>query len=252
MVYPSRGRRVWSGTVRDLSIVNALRELIGLGNGRLVYRAPDGAVFMLEVSSDGRAGCLGETGTASLRGEECLTEFARRVLSGDGSIEIIELTRAETALDFSAEPATLLSKGVEALRDLVELLGATLGAEKGTAATVPATAVVNVEEKLRSLRNISELFNPLAAAAIIAQGDRLFFEKPNSVCADIAAEILQVPDVRAVVLCEHGEEKLTVLIEKGVVKPLLERGDGTVLLGREAAARAATIPATKATVYIVH
>jgi len=261
LVYPSRGRRLWSGEAARISFVDALRELLRLGNGRLVYQSPDGSLFMLEVSDDGRAGCLADIGGRSVRGEECITELARRVLQRRGSLELIELTRAEATLDFGAEPATLLSKGVEAIRDLIELLAPTLGAPAEAVAEAPAPAPPSptpapapavIEEKLRALRNISESYNPLSVMAIVAKGDRIVFNKPETTCADIAAEILQVPNVRATVFCESGEEKLTILIENNSVKPLLEREDGTILLGRDAAARAAAIPAAKAVVYIVH
>ena len=264
MVYPSRGRRLWSGEATRISFVDALRELLKLGNGRLVYRVPDGSIFMLEVSDDGRAGCLAESGGRYIRGEECITELARRVLQRRGTIEIVELTRAETTLDFGAEPATLLAKGVEAIKDLIELLAPTLetsptaapapppAAPSAAPAPLPSPAPPMVEEKLRALRNISEDYNPLSVMAIVARGDRIVFDKPETTCADIAAEILQVPDVRATIFCQSGGEKLTILIEKGGVKPLLEREDGTILLGRDAAMRAAVIPAAKAIVYIVH
>ena len=261
MVYPSRGRRLWSGEASRISFVDALRELLRLGNGRLVYRVPDGSLFMLEVSDDGRAGCLADLGGRHVRGEECITELARRVLQRRGTIEIVELTRAETTLDFGAEPATLLAKGVEAIKDLIELLAPTLEAPAPSAPATspapaptpsPAPAPAAIEEKLRALRNISEDYNPLSVMAIVAKGDRIMFDKPETTCADIAAEILQVPNVRATIFCQSTGEKLTILIEKNSVRPLLERDDGTVMLGRDAAARAATIPATKALVYIMH
>ncbi len=262
MVYPSRGRRLWSGEASRISFVDALRELLRLGNGRLVYRVPDGSLFMLEVSDDGRAGCLADLGGRYARGEECITELARRVLQRRGTIEIVELTRAETTLDFGAEPATLLAKGVEAIKDLIELLAPTLEAPVQSASATspaapaptlsPAPAPAVIEEKLRALRNISEDYNPLSVMAIVARGDRIMFDKPETTCADIAAEILQVPNVRATIFCQDSREKLTILIEKNSVRPLLERDDGTIMLGRDAAARAATIPATKALVYIMH
>ena len=257
MVYPSRGRRLWSGEATRISFVDALRELLRLGNGRLVYRVPDGPLFMLEVSDDGRAGCLADLGGRYVRGEECITELARRVLQRRGTIEIVELTRAEATLDFGAEPATLLAKGVEAIKDLIELLAPTLEAPTPSTpaappAPSPAPAPAAIEEKLRALRNISEDYNPLSVMAIVARGDRIMFDKPATTCADIAAEILQVSNVRATIFCQSSGEKLTILIEKNSVRPLLEREDGTVLLGRDAAARAAAIPAAKALVYIMH
>lgn len=262
MVYPSRGRRLWSGEASRISFIDALRELLRLGNGRLVYRVPDGSLFMLELSDDGRVGCLAELGGRYARGEECITELARRVLQRRGTIEIIELTKAEATLDFGAEPATLLAKGVEAIKDLIELLAPTLEASAQSAPAAPPTPITPtpspapapavIEEKLRALHNISDDYNPLSVMAVVARGDRIMFDKPETTCADIAAEILQVPNVRATIFCQSSGEKLTILIEKNSVKPFLERDDGAIMLGRDAAARAATIPAAKALVYIMH
>jgi len=120
LMYVSRGHTVKLTDASRLPLGEAIRELLRMGDARLVFYAPDGSVYELEVSSRGRAGCVAQLpGGRVLYGTECLQSLAKHLRSQQGVIELIELDAQRVRTDFITLPQSLLPMGVEEVRRLV-------------------------------------------------------------------------------------------------------------------------------------
>ena len=120
LMYVSRGHTVKLTDASRLPLDEAIRELLRMGDARLVYYAPDGSVYELEVSSRGRAGCVAQLpGGRVLYGTECLQSLAKHLHSRQGVIELVELDAQRVRTDFITLPQSLLPMGVEEVRRLI-------------------------------------------------------------------------------------------------------------------------------------
>ncbi len=120
LMYVSRGHTVKLTDASRLPLDEAIRELLRMGDARLVYYAPDGSVYELEVSSRGRAGCVAQLpGGRVLYGTECLQSLAKHLHTRQGVIELVELDAQRVRTDFITLPQSLLPMGVEEVRRLI-------------------------------------------------------------------------------------------------------------------------------------
>ncbi|ABM80117.1 hypothetical protein [Hyperthermus butylicus] len=244
----------------------AIAQLLRMGNGRLVYKTPDGRIFQIDVSGDGRAGCIA-IGARLLQGDECLQEFAKLLGAKRGTIELITLTPQLVNIDLQTWPKSILSDGVMAL---YKLIGAHPPAARPPAA--PAAAGPSLQPAASPLRltatpaampakpaalearisrlDLRDYFNPLTAVAIILRGERLTAQTTNRSCTDIVLEVAEIAGARIYTLCRGDRTVVQAVVENGRVQVVVERDDGTMLLGREALLEGVRIPARDAEIFV--
>ncbi len=143
-MFISRGRSLKIKSTRDLPVAEALREALDIGDARVSLYAADGSRIYVEVSSEGRAGCVAETPKGVVEGPECLHLFWEAGEKG-GVVEVIQLTPEQTKLDLDSRPDSLLPRGVEDLaparpRQQQEAMTATIAATEATT-TSPAQPI---------------------------------------------------------------------------------------------------------------
>ena len=135
-MFISRGRSLKIKSTSDLPVAEALREALDIGDARVSLYAADGSRIHVEVSSEGRAGCVAETPKGVVEGPECLHLFWKAGEKG-GVVEVIQLTPEQTRLDLDSRPDSLLPRGVEDLaptrpRQQQEAMTATIAATETT------------------------------------------------------------------------------------------------------------------------
>lgn len=114
-MFISRGRSVRIRSTRDLPVAEALQEALSLRDARVTLYAPDGSRIHVEVSSDGRAGCIAETGKGLVEGLDCLRLLWEASGKENGVVEVIQLTPEQTRLDLDSRPSSLIPGGPESL-----------------------------------------------------------------------------------------------------------------------------------------
>jgi len=276
-LFVSRGRTVKLTNVSDLPLPEAIRELIKLGDARLVYYAPDGSVFQVETSRRGRAGCVAQMKDGRvLYGTQCLRELARHLSSTEGVVELIELDAARVRTDLLSLPQSILPMGV---KDVERLAAGGAGAEPRAvpapaaaearpgeepappAASAPAAVAVplaGVQQVLqqhlallsrRGLR-LGDVFNVLAAGVVAVAGKEVAAQGAARPCLDIVADIAMLRG-RALVDCKAGNERVTVLLDpvRGRVEALYSSGD-YVYTGIHALERAAQLRPLEVRVFL--
>jgi len=274
--FVSRGHTVKLKNVSELPLGEALRELISLGDARLVFYAPDGSVFQVEVSSRGRAGCVAQLrGGRVLYGTQCLRELAKHLSSKEGVVELIELDAARVRTDLLSLPQSILPMGV---RDVEKL--ASGGAEAAPAPRQPTTpapppaareaaaprAPLVLEEAplaarpaiqqhlaLLSRRGMrpGNVFNVLAAAVVAVEGKEVAAQGAARPCLDIVADIALLRG-RALIDCRAGDERVLVLLDpsRGRVEALYSGGGDNVYTGIPALERAAQLRPVEVKVFL--
>ena len=262
--------------VFDFPLADALRELLRLGDARLVYYAPDGSVYQIEVSRRGRAGCVAQLrGGRVLYASQCLSEFAKHLNSKDGVVELIELDAARVRTDLLSVPQSILPMGV---KDIEGLLGggatgaqeaATGAAEARAAAATPApapsppspvitaapTTLQQVLQQHLSLlarrgMRLGDTFNVLAAGVIAVAGKEVAAQGAARPCLDIVSDIAMLRG-RALIDCRAGEERIIVLLDplRGRVEVLYTHGDAAYT-GLPAMEKAAGLRPTEVKVFL--
>jgi hypothetical protein len=269
-LFVSRGRTVRLTTVSDLPLREALRELIELGDARLVYYAPDGSVYQVEVSKRGRAGCVAQLrGGRVLYTTQCLRELAKYLDTQEGVVELIELDAARVRTDLLSLPQSILPMGV---RDVEALTGGAAGGGEEKPAAAPAAppeaptpapvalaaAPGTVQQVLqqhltllarRGMR-LSDTFNVLAAGVVAVAGKEVAAQDAARPCLDIVADIAMLRG-RALIDCRSRDERIIVLLDsaRGKMEALYTHGDATYT-GLPAMERAAQLRPSEVRVFL--
>jgi hypothetical protein len=257
----------------------AISWALRFGDVRIVYRAPDGRMFQLDLARDGGAGCIA-VGRGMLQGRQCLQELARHVGARSGTIEIIQLTPQLVNVDLKSWPQSVIPGGVA---EVARVLGiATQQAPptrlSPTAAqpqplrprpVAPAAppapqpqpqlqrpvqqppAAAKPTVRLPPGYQVDELFNHLEAAAIVVKGDKLTAHVEGKSCADSVIDALSAIPGRAYIVCRNEHGSLHVIVKGRRVSAIYEsNSDGRLLAGMEALEKAAGEEAREAHVYI--
>ena len=276
-MYTTIGRVLRVTDASRFPLTSALAWALRLGDARLVYRAPDGRIFQLDLARDGRAGCI-SVGRGMLQGRPCLQELARFASARSGTIEIIQLSPQLVNVDLRSWPQSIIPGGVEEVRRAFGLAPAARPAaapqpaapppRPAAAAAQPAAAPARPAAmpaarpappppaaapavRLPAGYQLVEEFSHLAAAAIAIRGEELSAHVEGKTCTDAVIDALPAIPGRAYIVCRTERGSLHVLVEGKRVSAVYEPGDGGPLLaGAEALARASREGAREARVYI--
>jgi len=275
-LFVTRGYTLRLVDASRLPLRNAIVETIKLGYARLVYYAPHGFTFYLEVSRDGKAGCIAVRSRGMpLYGQQCLQELAKFLDAKQGTIEIIKLSDDRVRIDFQAAPSSIIPGGVAAVAQLVGLHSQQTGPPAAQAtqtrqvrpmgparvqqpatpqlrlATMhsPASSMYAAIVRRRGFE-IGDIFNILAASAIALRGQEIGVRTAGRTCIDILDELLTV-NARLYMMCrgEHGELHVYSDPSPRRIELLLISGEET-LVGERALEGAARLQAEEVRVYV--
>jgi hypothetical protein len=266
-LYTTIGRVLRVSDASRFPLTTAILWALRLGDARVVYRAPDGRIFQLDLARDGRAGCIA-VGRGMLQGRDCLRELTRFLSVRSGTMEIVQLTPQLVNIDLKSWPQSVIPGGVAEVRRLLTPTSpatppAPSASQQATPQPQPAVpprpqppAVARptpsrVAVKLPPGYQLVETFNPLAAAAIAVKGEKLSAHVAGRTCTDSIVDTLPAILGRAYIVCHSDNGSLHVIVEgKRVVAIYESKGDGQLFTGMEALEKAASEEAREARVYI--
>ncbi len=222
-MFISRGRSVKIRSTRDLPVAEALQEALSLGDARVSLYAPDGSRIHVEVSSDGRAGCIAETGRGLVEGPDCLQLFWEASEKEGGVVEVVQLTPEQTGLDLDSRPSSLIPGGSKSLTSTTTAFTASSIQTAPVAAqptsTEPKARAVTAETRREVRRE-----TPAAPAAPRAPGEppaRLVSRATRRISDIIAREARTLLDV-----VRGQTDKLDTVEEvSAAFRPIIERAE---------------------------